>query len=551
MKTGAILCALLAVAVGCSSRPQSRSVVPQSGQRHVMTALATSYDAAVLSYSPYAYYRLDETSGTTAYDASGNGRNGTYKGTSGTHYLLGQSSIVPGLTNSPEFYAANPGAPKVALPSMSLAFNGSSWASDFTVTFWAKPDPTAVSQSADMVEMNDYYVGQWNPSTTGAGTTPYQGDYTLGNWSSTTASVSDGAAHFFAQVVHRNADGSGCQMSLYVDGTLAQSNFETSHCGGNSLAYATNAGIGGRVSYSAGSAAYFGEIGGVAFFSRALGAADVSNLYGGISQPTPSPTPSPTATPTATPTPTGSYDQVVLQLSPYAYYRLDETSGTTAHDSSGNGNDGTYEGTSGTHYLLGQSSIVPGLANTAKFYAANPGAPKVALPSIGVAYNGSAWVSDFSVSFWAKPDPSAISQASDMVEINDYYVGQWNPSTNGAGTTPYQGDYTLGNWSSTTASVSDGNAHLFVQTVHRNTDGSGCQIILYMDGWTVVQSTLESNHCGGNSLAYTTNAGIGGRVSYAAGAGGYFGEIGGVAIFKRALAASEVNELWTGTIVHR
>ncbi|HTD34059.1 MAG TPA: hypothetical protein VK665_10385, partial [Candidatus Elarobacter sp.] len=377
-----------------------------------------------------------------------------------------------------------------------------------------------------------------------AGTTPYQGDYTLGNWSSTTASISDGAAHFFAQTVHRNADGSGCQMNLYLDGNLAQSTFETNHCGGNSLAYGTNAGIGGRVSYSAGSAGYFGTIGGVAFFSGALGATDVSNLYGGVSQPTPTPIPS------ATPTPTNSYDQVVMLSSPYAYYRLDETSGTTAHDSSGNGYDGTYEGTSGTHYLLGQSSIVPGLANTAKFFAANPGAPKVALPSMAVGYNGSTWLSDFSVSFWAKPDPSAISQASDMVEINDYYVGQWNSSTQGAGTTPYQGDATLGNWSATSASVSDGNAHLFVQTVHRNTDGSGCQIILYIDGSTVAQSTTESNHCGGASLAYSTNAGIAGRVSSSAGTAGYFGEVGGVAIFKRALTGSDANSLWTG-ILHR
>jgi hypothetical protein len=38
----------------------------------------TSYTDEVLADSPYLYWKLDETSGTTASDSSGNGRNGTY-----------------------------------------------------------------------------------------------------------------------------------------------------------------------------------------------------------------------------------------------------------------------------------------------------------------------------------------------------------------------------------------------------------------------------------------------------------------------------------------
>lgn len=41
----------------------------------------TAYDTSVLSDSPYAYYKLDETTGSIASDTSGNGRNGTYAGT--------------------------------------------------------------------------------------------------------------------------------------------------------------------------------------------------------------------------------------------------------------------------------------------------------------------------------------------------------------------------------------------------------------------------------------------------------------------------------------
>lgn len=38
-------------------------------------------DEAILAQSPYGYWKLDETSGTTATDSSGNGRHGTYSGT--------------------------------------------------------------------------------------------------------------------------------------------------------------------------------------------------------------------------------------------------------------------------------------------------------------------------------------------------------------------------------------------------------------------------------------------------------------------------------------
>jgi hypothetical protein len=40
-----------------------------------------AYADEVLADSPYAYWRLDDTSGTTATDTSGNGRTGTYSGT--------------------------------------------------------------------------------------------------------------------------------------------------------------------------------------------------------------------------------------------------------------------------------------------------------------------------------------------------------------------------------------------------------------------------------------------------------------------------------------
>ena len=44
------------------------------------------------------------------------------------------------------------------------------------------------------------------------------------------------------------------------------------------------------------------------------------------------------------------YSNKILSLSPTAYWRLNESSGTTATDSSGNGNNGTYISTASGLY---------------------------------------------------------------------------------------------------------------------------------------------------------------------------------------------------------
>jgi Concanavalin A-like lectin/glucanases superfamily len=525
-QAGALLCATLAVAVGCSSRTASQSVVPDAARRHVRTVfIQPPYDKAVLALSPYAYYRLDEVNGTVAVDSSGNNRNGTYQGTSGTHYLLGQAAIIPYFTHSAQFYSANPGGPKVTLPAINLGSSTTAWVSDFTVAAWVKPDPSQLSQLNAALEINGYYMGESGGSSGTSGTKPYMGGYVNGGeYFSPTATFADGNAHFLTETVHYNASGY-CDMNLYVDGALAKSAPST-RCSGGPL----NGGIGSRLSPTSGSLGFFGEIAGVALFSKVLTAAQIANLY---NPPPPPPTPGP------------NYDATVLASSPYAYYRLDETSGTVAVDSSGNGRNGTYQGTSGTHYQLGQTSIVPGLSATAKFFSANPGQPKVSIPSVPLASNGSIWQSDFTVALWAMPDPTQQAQANDVVDINDYYVGQAAAGTTN-GTNPYMGVYPTGNWYTTTGpNFGDGAAHFLSLTVHRNAGGT-CDMYLYIDA-VQVQSAAGTACSGGSSMVSSTNAGIGGRVDYQSGYAGYFGEIGGVAIFASAMTATQISNLYTGT----
>ena len=508
-----------------------------------MSAPGATYDSAVLALSPYAYYRLDETSGTTATDASGHGHNGTYEGTPGTHYALGQASIVPGTAYTAKFFVANPGAPKVALPSVPFGLINGSWAGDFTVTLWARPDSSAVSQAAGMIEVNDYYFGQLSPSIT-ASTSAYFGAYPIANWFSSSSTFADGNAHMLSLVVRHSTTSTKCDLFLYIDGALDTSAGSTTCAGGNTT-YSTNAGVAGRVSYASGAGGYFGQVGGVAIFSGALTASQIQSLY----NPGPNPTPSPSPTPSPVPTPLpGGYDAAVLSLSPYAYYRLDETSGTVAADSSGNGRNAAYQGTVGTHYLLGQSSIVPGLTYSLETFGVNPGYPKVAIPSVSLASNGSTWQSDFSVSLWMKPDPSELSQAAAAAEINDYYIGEGG-SGGSAASTAYMGVMPVNNWWSAASVFADGNAHMLTLTVQRNSSGT-CDLTYYVDQ-TVVQNPLGTACSGQSYMVTATNSGIAGRVSASGGAGPLFGKVGGVAIFSRALYGSDVSYLYTGSRLTR
>ncbi len=69
-----------------------------------------NYPSAVLADSPQAYYRMDESSGTTLHDVSGNSQNGTLNGT----FTLGQSGALTNdvdtaiLFNGTSGYAAMP-----------------------------------------------------------------------------------------------------------------------------------------------------------------------------------------------------------------------------------------------------------------------------------------------------------------------------------------------------------------------------------------------------------------------------------------------------------
>lgn len=81
-----------------------------------------SYSAEVLADSPLVYWRLGEASGTSAADASGNGRTGTYSGT----YTQGVTGLLTGDSNTAVTLGAN-GLVTVADTTDLSAFTAEAW----------------------------------------------------------------------------------------------------------------------------------------------------------------------------------------------------------------------------------------------------------------------------------------------------------------------------------------------------------------------------------------------------------------------------------------
>jgi hypothetical protein len=106
----------------------------------MMAAVAKlSYKSVVLADKPVGYWMLNETSGTTAYDSSGNGLNGTVE----SGVTIGQTQSIPAVKGS---YYFNGSSGYVNVPASSLLCP----LSQGTVEAWVYNE-TSTSSSGDWV----------------------------------------------------------------------------------------------------------------------------------------------------------------------------------------------------------------------------------------------------------------------------------------------------------------------------------------------------------------------------------------------------------------
>ena len=112
-----------------SSAPVDSSSPPVDSSSPPVDA-GSVYAATVLSDSPLAYWRVDEASGTTAFDLSGNGNDATYTG----NVTLGQSGALIG---DPDTAVKLDGASGYIDVGNTFNFVGNA---AYTLEIWAQPE---------------------------------------------------------------------------------------------------------------------------------------------------------------------------------------------------------------------------------------------------------------------------------------------------------------------------------------------------------------------------------------------------------------------------
>jgi hypothetical protein len=253
-----------------------------------LALVAASACACAHAATPIAWYKLDETTGTVAADSSGGGNNAAYVGAP----TLG----APGVHRFGAYFSS--GAQSVQAPaSASLNALGAANA-DFSIAFWLKPNgttggwrPIIHKGSADA----ERGPGLWlNP----ANNRLHFRLTTTAGWNEGTDTVTDLPNGAWTHIASVKA---GNKWRCYINGVLdTEFTLVGTSTGNSGPLY-----IGDDPWYS-GAQAWFDD---VRVYNVALSIAEVKALYGVV-----------------------------------GWWKLDETAGTTAADSSSAGNVGAYVG---------------------------------------------------------------------------------------------------------------------------------------------------------------------------------------------------------------
>lgn len=219
-----------------------------------------------------------------------------------------------------------------------------------------------------------------------------------------------------------------------------------------------------------------------------------------------------------------SYDSDILALSPLAYWKLNETSGTAAADSSGNGRGATYYGAT-----LNQAAIAPGLGASARFASASS-----AYANSNATLTGTKTA--HTITAWCKP--STVPTGANAVVVGGFYDGttqSYKMGTAGDGVGHWFGQgYWSGFHDAIASSAPSAGSSYFLCA-----QWDGTTITVFVNGVSVATNTPGSG--------MPTDAG--GLVIGARGDGTatqfWDGYISNVAIFGSAIGATAIANLYT------
>ena len=338
-------------------------------------AFAGPYSDAVLADTPIAYWKLDETTGTTAVDSSGNGYDATYINGS----TLNQSGAVTDPTNLAA--SLNGTDQYIQLPD-----NQQFDLNVFTFEAWVKKNVTDTNAIFVNFPLGAHFDGR-GIILRGSNKLTLQWGNGINSWESFSGNVTIGDGNWHHIVVI--FDYSNTLATIYVDGikdiehTITQPINYANQPSGTTTQDILRIGAEQEVQLPITDYRFYdGTIDEIAFYDYALTAGRVKEHYnlGKIGKITPE-----------------SYEEQVLVDDPVAYWKLDESSGTTAVDATGNGHDGTI-----SNVGLNQQNLIT-TGNSANFDGASSRIDVSASPALALT-------GDVTVEAWLKMDQIPVDR---------------------------------------------------------------------------------------------------------------------------------------------
>ena len=288
---------------------------------HPAEAAPPRYQNEVLSRTPWAFYRFNEASGTTATDTSGNGRSGTYAG-SPTFGITGAGGAgtdnAVGFNGTDEYMTLNATTlgPKLTNVTVEAVFRTTS--SDAMVLFGTLNDgiTTAIWFEINRTTPNSHRL--FIRSDTG--NRDIQATFT-------NSDLTNGAFHHLMIAVDLSLSLSN-RIKIYVNGiqqnvTIGSDSSTAVDSSNSFVNFQHPLAVGARNLRGTIDAHFDGDIDEFAIYDRTLTAEDAAFLAGAALGWSP-------------------YQTLVMSKLPYSFHRFNEAEGPTAIDTSGNNRTGTY-----------------------------------------------------------------------------------------------------------------------------------------------------------------------------------------------------------------
>lgn len=294
--------------------------------------MTDSLQDRILARTPVAYWKLDETTGSTAIDATGNGHDATH-----TSVAVGADPLAYSENGSKAATYDGSNSLTTLPASITAAINGAPAVSlAFELEFPAFPSSSYKGVFSLLVNgtFAAAYVAPQSDGTVLVGGRSQAGD----GFQSVTVpagKVVAGRTQHIVAVFNYAADA----IRVYVDGALAVEGTGKSFGSSTLVMGSPNAHTLG----SGTSDKFACTVDDAAIFDYALTEADAYAMAARVAQE--------------------DFTATVNQLLPYFHYPLNDASGSTATDASGNGRDGTY----GSAVVLGQTKLRPTGSVAAEF----------------------------------------------------------------------------------------------------------------------------------------------------------------------------------------